>query len=384
MEALHLVILGSLAVMTLVLVVNLTGFSTLRSGNRPEHCPRVSILVPARNEAETLDRCLSGLAGQEYPDLEIVVLDDRSTDDTAAIARGWAARDDRMRVVSGAELPDGWVGKAHACHQLAAQATGTLLLFADADTEFAPGAVTAAVAAREQTGAGLLSLIPHQIMVTFWERTFLPLLHFSTMCFLPFPLVTRARSPLLAMANGQFMLFDRRVYEAIGGHAAVHTAIVEDVWLARAVKRHGHRLVVMDGGELVSCRMYRSLGHIWEGFSKNLFAGFRFSLPAIGAVMAFVAVAALVPFLLLPVALLSGAPWPLVLLPLVEVALLLAIRAILAVRFRMSFPEIFLHPLALILLLAIAINSCRWVIAGGGARWKGRRYDFRSHAFGRS
>ena len=378
MVLLHGLILSALGLMVIVLAVNLVSFRTAKAsttGNRP----RVSVLIPARNEEETVGRCLATLVQQDYPDYEVLVLDDRSTDATVARVREWEQRDPRVRLIPGASLPEGWVGKSFACHQLSEAAIGEMLLFVDADTVHSPSSIGSAVAEMERTRAGLLSLIPHQTMISFWETVVLPLLHFVTMCFLPFSLVSSTRNPRFAMANGQFMLFRRDVYRSIGGHAAVRTAMVEDVWLSRLVKRSGHRLVIMDGGPVVSCRMYRSFSGIWQGFSKNLFPGFNYSLPAIGGVMAFLAITSVLPFLLLPAALLGGVAGFLLTASVAEVALLIGIRVALAARFRMPWLSSLLHPLGVSMVIAIAANSCRWVVAGGGARWKGRVYDFRSN-----
>lgn len=376
MSALHLFILVALGGMAVVLTVNLAAFRR-PAPQLPGMFPRVSVLVPARNEEQNIGKCLAGLLRQEYPDYEVLVLDDRSTDGTAAIVREWEGREGRLRLIPGAPLPEGWGGKSFACHQLAREAGGEFLLFVDADTVHGSASIRSAVAEMEKTGADLLSLIPHQTMESFWEKAILPLLHFSTMCFLPFPLVSSTRSPRLAMANGQFMMFRRDVYRRIGGHEAVRTAMVEDVWISRLVKSHGRKLVVMDGGSLVSCRMYRSFAALWEGFSKNLFAGFRYSLPAIGAVMAFNAVTSVLPFVLLPLALAGGGKGMAVTAPAVEAGIVIAMRLSLAVRFRMSIAASFTHPLGMGMVIAIAANSCRWMLGGGGARWKGRRYDFR-------
>jgi chlorobactene glucosyltransferase len=271
------------------------------------------------------------------------------------------------------------VGKSYACHQLSREAKGDLLLFLDADTVHEPWSIRSAVSEMERIGAGLLSVIPEQRMESFWEKVVLPLLHFSTFCFLPMPLVSPARSPKLAMANGQFMLFRRDAYEAIGGHASVRTALVEDVWLSRRIKESGLRLAVRDGSGTVAARMYRSLGEIWSGFSKNLFAGFRYSLPAITAVILFNLATSILPFVLIGVGLTadpSSPGW----LPLAvwQAALVIAIRLMLALRFRLDAWPALLHPLAMAVFIGIALNSVRSVLFGGGPRWKGRKYDFRS------
>jgi chlorobactene glucosyltransferase len=304
MDALQIVILAAIAAMLAVALVNVLGFPALGKRGTSHSRPGVSVLIPARNEERTITAALTSLLAQDYPDFEVLVLDDDSADSTAGIVADVAWRDPRVRLLRGAPLEEGWGGKAFACHQLAREARGELLLFVDADTQHGSASIAAGVNALQSAGADLLSVIPHQRMVTFWEKVLLPLLAFSTFCYLPMFLIRRTKDPRLAMANGQYMLFRRAAYDAIGGHAAVRTALVEDVWLARLVKEKGLVLEVMDGGSEVSCRMYSSLRGIWNGFSKNLFAGFRYSLPAMLAVALFNLVVSVVP----PV-LAAGIPW---------------------------------------------------------------------------
>jgi chlorobactene glucosyltransferase len=372
MELFLLVVLGALAVMTFIVAINCATMRTVRLDHTPGSLPFVSVLVPARNEERNLDACLASLAGQNYPNYEVIVLDDRSSDRTWEIIQRWASASPRIRGERGGDLPQGWVGKNFACHQLFKHAAGELLLFTDADTVHSPESIRAAVTAMEQSHADLLSLLPRLRLESFWEKVVMPMLHFVTFGFLPFPLVHLTGSPKLAMANGQFMLFRRSAYERIGGHEAVKDALVEDVWLARRIKQFRLRLRVMDGRQLLETRMYTSFREIWNGFSKNLFPGFSFSLTSIIAVMLFNIATSIVPFLLLPYALLAHAPW----LPLVaaQVALIVAMRTMIAFRFSLDLLPIVLHPVAMAAVVGIAANSVRWAHFADGIHWKGRRY----------
>ena len=371
------VMLCIIAAMTLIAIVNLALIPSLRRSGLPEERPRVSILVPVRNEEAAIEECLRRLTDQDYPDYEVVVLDDSSEDATFERASRVARENRRLRVVRGKSLPAGWTGKGYACHQLSEMAEGELFLFTDADTLHSPHSVSAAVAALQNQRAGLLTAIPRQIMITFWEKMFLPMLHFVTWCYLPLPLVRLSRNPKFAMANGQYMLFRRDTYRAIGGHASVRSALVEDVWLSRRVKQWGYRLAIVDGGDAVACRMYRNFREIWEGFSKNLFPGFRYSVPAITMVVVFNSLTSVLPFVTLAGAIAArshSGPW--LSLAAAQAALIIAVRLLMSRRFRMEYWPAILHPAAMTLLIAIAFNSCRWVLFAGGARWKGRRYDF--------
>ncbi|MDL1894431.1 glycosyltransferase [Sphingobacteriales bacterium CHB3] len=374
----HILILCLLLCMGAVAVLNIFTFGRIRPSQKPQSSRMVSVLIPARNEAQNIGVCLSGLAGQDYPKYEIIVLDDNSDDGTASIVEQWERSDSRVRLVRGVPLPPGWVGKCFACHQLAQQAQGELLLFTDADTEHSRFSISAAVAAMERSQADLLTVIPFLKLKTFWEKTIMPMLHFTTFCFLPFPLVSASRNPKFAMANGQFMLFKRSVYDAIGGHEAVKDALVEDVWLSRLVKKRGYQLRIMDGVRIVSSRMYRSFNQIWQGFSKNFFPGFKYSLGTISAVIFFNVVTSIAPFGFLAMSLFASETFEWTPIVASQVSIILAIRLLMAHRFKMNLPATLLHPLGMAVVAGIAVNSARWALWSGGLRWKGRTYDFRS------
>ncbi|MGE5313645.1 MAG: glycosyltransferase [Acidobacteriota bacterium] len=338
--------------------------------------PFVSVLVPARNEEATIERCVRSLLAQDYPNFEVIVLDDNSTDRTAVIL-GQLRADfpDRLRVVRGKPLERGWVGKCFACHQLSQHAQGSWLLFTDADTVHRPHSLRTALELAVSGGADLLTAIPEQHMHSFGEKLILPLLHFSTFVFLPLYGVDHLRSPHFAIGVGQFMFFRTAAYKKIGGHAAVRNNLVEDVWLARAVKRHGFRLAVADGKPFVSCRMYRNFAEVWRGFSKNIFAGFNFSVTALAAFIALYAALFAAPFVLLGAGLAAGTlTYREIMLLSAQIAINYALRLMLTLRFRLGIVSTLLHPLGVLGVIGIALNSWRWIAFGSGARWKDRLY----------
>jgi glycosyltransferase involved in cell wall biosynthesis len=225
----------------------------------------VSVLLPLRDEAHRVEPCLRALLAQEGV-LEIIALDDGSTDETAHLVRTVAG--DRIRLVTGAPLPPGWLGKPHACHQLAALATGEVLVFVDADVVLAPGAVAAAV--HLLRGFDLVSPYPRLVAETWSERLIQPLLPWSWLTFLPLRAMERSRRPSLAAAGGQFLVVDRAGYRRAGGHEAVRDKVLEDIELARAVKRSGGRIALADGSRLARCRMYTSWAELRDGYTKSL------------------------------------------------------------------------------------------------------------------
>ncbi|RDI96195.1 glycosyltransferase [Meiothermus sp. QL-1] len=248
-----------------VLGLNAFLFPVLRPKRPPEPTPTVSLLVPARNEAENLAQLLPGLLQQQVQ--EILVLDDQSTDATAEVVRAFGRLDARVRLIPGQPKPEGWVGKAWACHQLALAARGEVLIFTDADVRWCEGGVAAVLAQME--GAGLLSVYPRQLTQTLPERVLLPLIDAVLLSYLPYPLL-RTPFPSAAAANGQVMAFRRGAYWAAGGHQGVRGEVLEDVWLARRAKAAGVRLALALGGRLIAVRMYRSYAEIIEGLGKNL------------------------------------------------------------------------------------------------------------------
>ena len=253
-----------------------------RALRRPTAVPstvdeNVSVLLPVRDEAARVGPCVTALLAQEgVPGLEIVVLDDGSTDGTADLVRAAAAGDRRLRLVTGPPLPEGWLGKPHACAALAADARhgATVLAFVDADVTLRPHAIAAAVTELRGAGVGLLTPYPRILTGSVGERLVQPLLQWSWLTFLPLRAMERSPRPSLTAAGGQFLIVDRAVYDRAGGHAAVRAEVLEDLALARAVKRAGGRIALADGSRLADCRMYMSWRELADGYGKSLWASF--------------------------------------------------------------------------------------------------------------
>lgn len=260
---------------------------TLRA-NRPEPlaepAPKVTILVPAKDEEANIAECLKTLQAQDYPDFEIVVIDDRSTDRTAEIVQRLADQDPRIHLVRIAELPPGWFGKARAMHVGAQSAAGRWLLFVDADCRQAPGSVRAAMAYTLARGGDMLSLWPLLEMHGFAENLVQPLCGSILGLWFRPQLVNDPRRQA-AFANGQFVLVRRETYQAVGGHQAVRDKLVEDIWFARAVKGSGARLLNAVGFDMFSTRMYDRLGAVWRGWSRIFSNAFRSPWTIVAAMM---------------------------------------------------------------------------------------------------
>jgi cellulose synthase/poly-beta-1,6-N-acetylglucosamine synthase-like glycosyltransferase len=237
--------------------------------------PAVSVIVPARNEEACLGACLQSLVEQNIPQndaaVEIIVVDDHSTDRTREIASSFssASTRSRLRVIEAGPLPEGWTGKNNAVTAGARVAGGEWLLFTDADTIHQPGSLARALAEAKRHGAAMLSYSPEQIVKSFWEKAVMPVIFGELAASYRPSQVSDPNSPSAA-ANGQYILITREAYDAVGGHAAIAGSLLEDVALARAVKRSGRKIFFRYGADAVRTRMYRSFAQLREGWTKNL------------------------------------------------------------------------------------------------------------------
>ncbi|MDP8305699.1 MAG: glycosyltransferase family 2 protein [Candidatus Chlorobium antarcticum] len=376
----QLLVLGALIVLGAILISNLIELRPLppvREGSEGNG-PMVSVLVPARNEEDTISRCIGSLQRQKYHDFEILVLDDGSTDRTAEILRQLETDGGgRVRTYSGEPLPEGWHGKSWACFQLAREARGDMFLFTDADTAHESDALSRSVAALHESGADMLSLTPFQELGSFWEKVVVPMVYVILVSLLPLRLVRSSQRPSFCFANGQFILFRRDFYSRFGGHEAVRCNLVEDVWLCMKVKSMGGRVAAFNGTDALSCRMYRNFREVWAGFSKNLFAGLSYSIPSLVGMISFTLLLFVAPWIFMLTSVVAGSfGLAEFLLPLLQIVLVLLSRVLIAFRFRQSVAFAMLDPLARLVLVAIALNSFRLMAWSSGAEWKGRRYKF--------
>ena len=359
------VVLAPLAILLLISYVNIIWGPQLSQSGAVRKRVKVSLLVPARNEANNISRCLESLVRQEYTGLEILVLDDRSEDNTAELVAGYASRYPNLTLIRGEELPPGWTGKNWACHQLSQRADGDLLIFTDADNWHTPDAVTRTVAWMQLTGLGVFSAFPQQITRTLPEKLLVPMIDVILYSSLPLPAVTKYSAPSLSAANGQWLAFTREAYQSLGGHQAVRSEVVEDVQLARKSKEYGIRTMTAAGTGVVFARMYRTLQETWEGMAKIMFGltGYRSAVFWIAVPMVFLM--AVAPYVLIwfrSLALLAG----------IAIAVNVLIRGGLALRYRHPVVlSVLLHPLAVLVTLMICLDSYRR-IRKGVIRWKGR------------
>jgi cellulose synthase/poly-beta-1,6-N-acetylglucosamine synthase-like glycosyltransferase len=363
MTALDLLSTVILSMMLLVALYNLATAPRLEDAGEPDLLPTVSVLVPARNEAENLRRTLPHLLALDYPRLEILLLDDRSTDGTAAVAEEIGRGSGTVRVLRGTEPPRGWVGKNWACHQLSEAGTGGVLVFCDADVEAAPAAIRRTIALMQKHRAGAATAIPRQRLEGWMQAAVVPVIaQLPVAAMLPLRLIPIIRSPSLSMANGQWLAFSRSAYDAVGGHKGVRDEVLEDVALGRRVKACGDRLLVCAAPSLLAVRMYGGAAAMREGFRKNLYPLLGGRRVSFVAALALLAMAWIYPF----IGALRGS-----MTAVLPLALLAAVRIAGALLFRQGWRTVVLHPAGALLSAVLAVES--WIgHERGRVRWKGR------------
>lgn len=324
----------------------------------------VSILIPARNEERNLPGCLDAALCQDETVAEILVYDDHSTDATARVILDYAKRDARVRLIPAVPLAEGWCGKNFACAQLAQHARCEWMLFLDADarlTHHAASRMTTEATRRKLT---FLSCWPGLTLASFWEKALMPLLNFTVFTLFPAPLSLLRNDASLGLAHGACLLMHRATYNELGGHAAVCDQIFEDTRLAQLWRERGERGLCLDGQDIVHVRMYDSLGDIWRGFQKNFFPAFRHET-SFWVFLALHTSIFLAPFFLAFVNVNCA----------LVAALVLAMRALLAIRFRHSSWSVLLHPLGEAILIGVGLSSWWRCKTGKGVAWKGRVYQ---------
>jgi chlorobactene glucosyltransferase len=353
-------------------IINLRAVPRLTGDRTPARLPLVSIVVPARNEARVIERTVRAFLGQDYPNFELIVVNDRSTDGTGEIVG--AIHDPRLTLVQSEETPPGWLGKTWALEQGSAGARGEILLFVDADLIYAPQALRAAVAEMESSGAALLTLLPHFEMRSFGEQVGIPMLAYFAFSGMPLWYSNRSLAPGLAIGGGSGNLIRREVFDSIGRFEALRDAVVDDVGLARLTRRHGHGTRAVRADDLINVRMYHSAREIVDGFTKNIFIVLGRSYFA-GTIM----LVLLVILHLLPYALaIAGDALAIATVILISLTRLLLFRSL---RFRLD-NAIFLHPLMVTLWAYIFLRSVWFTGVRKELRWRGRTYDAAQTRFG--
>lgn len=361
--------------------------------------PAVSVLIPARNEAAGIVACVRSVLASTGVELEVIVMDDASTDGTGDLVAALIREDPRVRLERAPILPAGWNGKQHACWNLARAAAYPVLCFVDADVRLEPECVArmaAFLSSADQTKPlGLVSGFPRQITGTWLERLLLPLIHFVLLGFLPVARMRSSVDPALAAGCGQFLMAWKEDYFFTGGHSQIKETMHDGLLLPRLFRHHGYRTDLADLTPLAQCRMYTSAAQVWQGLAKNATEGLA-APNRIVPVTLLLLLGQVVPFLYigaLALGALIAAPNLLFLLQhrmyilgitpagtFVIVAALIGVfaawltRILAASRFRQSWLSAFLHPIGIVLLLAVQWYALLRKLTGGKVSWKDRAY----------
>ncbi|WP_129626382.1 glycosyltransferase family 2 protein [Candidatus Oscillochloris fontis] len=353
----------------------------LSSPHIPDHAPPISILIPARNEERNIGCCVRSALAQNYPRLEVIVLDDSSTDRTGALLA--SIDDPRLRVITGSDLPPGWVGKCHACQQLGSVAQGEWLLFLDADTLAAPDLVATLLSSAQARYLDLLTIFPFLELGSFWERVVLPPFLALITALFPFAEMDRPDTrPDQVLANGQCIFVRHTMYAQIGGHAAVRNEVLEDVRLAQTIRAAGGKVGAAAGMDVLQVRMYTNGREVAEGLMKNAAAGYRSGGGRSGWAMIGLVVEAFGPPAILGAGVYglkrgeTEVAWAGLLGGGLSLLASLALRATLYRRlYRQPMAYALLWPCGLLSYIVIAGVGMWRVRHGHGVVWKGRRYE---------
>ncbi len=324
----------------------------------------ISVLIPARNEEKNISNCLQSVLEQDYSEMEILVLDDNSEDNTYLKAAALSNKDKRIKVLNGKPLPAGFTGKNWACHQLSQSASGKYLLFIDADVTLEKGSILSAFEEVKRLNLGLLSVFPSQKIKSAGEWLIVPLMNWLLLTFLPLYFVYSDKSHSLAAANGQFMFFERSAYKSVGGHYSSNSIVAEDVAFARLLKQKHFLVKTYLGGELISCRMYSNFKDSFEGFSKNFYPGSGLNPSVFLILTAFLTFCFNIPIILAFINKIFILPLMLIILQ----------RILISDRSRQHFLiNLLFHPLQMIMFFLLGINSV--IVSKKKKRqWKGRSF----------
>lgn len=327
--------------------------------------PKVSILIPMRNEENNIGECLNSVLDQSYNNYEVIVLDDNSEDSSAEKVNSLINDKNKLSLLPGAPLQAGWLGKNWACHQLSQKASGNYLLFIDADVTITKGVVLSAINAMKKNNLSMLTVFPTQHIDNWRVRLIIPMMNWLLLSFLPLRKVFTSNKKSFVAANGQFILFSRDAYQKVGGHGAVKSQVVEDMELARLIKADNFRIMTLLGGNHIFCKMYSTFTEAFNGFSKNYYAGFNTNPMVFLFLIALFQLVYTVPFL----------SWAFMPKYNIVVLLILFSRALMSILSKQNIIwNVLLHPFQMVISFLIGINSVLIYFTKRGT-WKGRKIE---------
>lgn len=369
MTLFQIILIATVSLNVWTVINGLFLFPLVRS-TKSQETLSVSLLVPLRNEQENVQGLIDSLKQLTYKNLEVILLDDHSEDDTYNLLTQQIAGDKRFQIIQGKALPKGWNGKVHACHQLSIKATGDYYLFLDADARVAPKVIERTLATMKKHKASMLSGFPHYPNRHFLSHMLVPLQHMVVQLHLPLMVANTTKKPAFTAACGIFIMIEKEAYTTIRGHQSVKNSLVEDVHIAREVKKHGYKMILANITPSVLSFMYDSSKETWEGFKKNIYSGLGRSSWMVLFLSLFYSLAFIIPFIYVGVAV-------------IEQEALYLLPYLLTVTFKMYVDARTGHPLwlsfcvpiSVMLLIALMITSMFVHLRGQNYQWKGRSYE---------
>jgi len=360
-----------------IAVINMSYLRNLRDYKKINLYPRISALVPARNEEGKIGACVNSLLAQDYPDFQVIVLNDNSTDHTGEILDAIALNDSRLKVINGRLLPAGWLGKHWACHQLYMEADGELLIFTDSDTVHSPDTLRCTAAAIQNENADMISIIPRHNLRTWAEKLIMPFFALGVFAIIPLPSSLRPKRFKVLSSSGKLMAFRRKSYEICGGFESIRQNVMDDLELPQRVISCGMRYRLLNGTDNVSCRMYHSFKEVHEGLTKNMFASYGYNIALITFTWLWISFAFWEPVLVITAYRIPDYPPTLSIgLAAISIIATLLLWGIYYKHFKFPLYMIFFYPVSVALMAAISVSSMVLTLSGH-AVWKDRKMPTR-------
>lgn len=353
--------------------INLRGLRKLSEYTRLSMFPRLSVLIPARNEETCIGPCVESLLKQDYPNYQVLVLDDNSTDHTAEILAGLVSRHANLQVIKGKPLPPDWLGKHWACHQLYQAADGEILMFTDADTVHTPQTLTNAVAAMIAEKADMISIIPRHILGSLAEKLIMPFFALGVFAVLPIYRRFRPRKATMQSSSGKLMMFRRKAYTGCGGFEGIRQNVLDDLELPCQIQEAGYRYRLFDGTNNVSCRMYHNFKEVHEGLSKNMFASYQYNAGIF--ILTWLSIMFVIWEPIITLLILKIPQYPPTLshgLALISIIGIVLLWIVYYQRFKFPLFTVILYPIGLTLFGAVSTSSMILTLSGR-ATWKDRK-----------
>lgn len=364
-----------------VTISNLNLFDNLDSTIDVINKPLVSILVPARNEESGIRECVSSLINQDYNNLEILVLDDNSSDKTAEIITGLSVSDNRLKLIHGSPLPARWIGKNWACQQLTAVAEGDLFLFIDADTVLSRNTVSKAVIEYSRTEADLLTIMPKRTSDSVTEKLLFNFMDWATFCWIPIKFAQNIRFPHISATFGQFMLFKKDSYLSIGGHRAIHDNPLDDFELGRMTKRSGLKWILFTGPNHVQVMPYKNNREAFQGISRSVFPALDYRISMLLGLSIGIMIIGFLPLATLTLGIINKDYDQLIMLLAIISLVFFAIPWVtICHKFEHKFFLVPLYPISISLMVIVAFHSL-FTYSFGSTNWKEREITKRKINF---